>query len=561
MRGTTVTELLITDATMWLGGERGWRRGDVLVRDGVIAAVEGTAVDGTAVDGTAADGATGRVEVVDAGGAALLPGFHDTHVHPPFAGAALLGIDLTPVHDADQYAEIIRAHGDAHPDQAVLTGAGWYGDVYEGGFPTRQQLDAIVADRPLILNSHDGHGVWANSAAIEAAGLTDDVADPPGGRFVRDREGRLSGVFLDTAVAPIDAIRPDPPADHVEQSILAAQQHLHGVGITTWHDAAVGKSELGPDTFDAYMSLEAQGLLAANVVLCQWWDRDRGHEQIDAFRERRDLAATTTHLRANTVKVMLDGMIENRTAAMLEPYSGTDVRGDSFIEPGVLAELVTALDAEGFQVHLHAVGDRAVREALDALQAARSANGPTDNRHQITHLDVVDEADVPRFAELDATANVQMLWARQDVEIVERKLPLMGPDRAGRHFPFGALHRAGARIAAGSDWPVSDPNPLWAIHTGVTRLAPAGDPHANGDAFDVPLLPDEALPVEVALDAFTGTAAWVGRLDERTGRIAPGMDADLVLLDRDVSSGAGLDQARVVRTWVRGEVVGDAVGR
>jgi predicted amidohydrolase YtcJ len=246
-------------------------------------------------------------------------------------------------------------------------------------------------------------------------------------------------------------------------------------------------------------------------------------------------------------------VIENHTGALLLPYSDAlEHRGDSFIEPRHLKEVVAALEVRGFDVHMHAVGDRAVRECLDAVEHARSVNGPRDVRHQIAHLDVVDPDDRPRFAALDVTANVQMLWARIDTEIVERKLPAMGPERTEHHFPFGSLHRAGARLAAGSDWPVSDPNPLWAVHTGVTRLAPSTDPHATGAALTDPLLPDEALPLGVALDAFTGSGAWVGRLENETGALAPGLAGDVVILDRDISDGTGLDVAQVLAVYLDG---------
>jgi predicted amidohydrolase YtcJ len=537
-------DLVIDDATASLGGG-GWTRTSILVQDGTITAVADPAVI-RALAGPDA-------EVRDAAGRSVVPGLHDTHVHPLFAGSALLGIDLSTVHDADTYARIIGAYAAAHPDEAVLVGSGWYGDCWDGGFPTRQVLDAIVPDRPVVLSSHDGHGVWVNTRALEAADIQDDVEDPSGGRFVRGADGSLTGVLLDAAVLALATVQQEPRADHLEAALLAAQARLHAVGITTWHDAAVGASEIGPDSFGTYLDLEDRGALTARVVACQWWDRHRGPEQLDEIRARRDRAATTSHIRANTVKIMQDGMIENRTAAMLAPYStGAEDTGDSFLDPAELTRLVTMLDAEGFQVHVHAVGDRAVREGLDAFEAARQANGPRDGRHQITHLDVVDPADTARFAELDVTANAQFLWARADTEIIERKLPLMGEERAAHHFPYGSLHRAGARIAAGSDWPVSDPNPFWAMYTGTTRLAPAADPHATGPALDTPLLADEALPFAVALDAFTGTAAWVGHLDAVTGRIAPGLAGDLVLLDRDVSGGDGLDAVHVLETFAAG---------
>ncbi|WP_314146061.1 amidohydrolase [uncultured Leifsonia sp.] len=545
-----MTSLHITNARLYRGNGR-WEHGGVLVRDGVIAAVgPDTELAGSRDAGT---------EVRDAGGASLLPGFHDTHVHPPMAGSSLLGIDLMPVHDAEAYLGIIADYAAAHPGPDTIVGVGWYGDVFPGGFPTRAMLDTIVPDRPVVLTSHDGHGVWVNSRALEAAGVAADVADPLGGHFVRDATGALTGVLLDTAMQALDPILPEPAPGFLEKAILAAQQRLHSVGVTTWHDAAVGKSELGPDTLDAYLRLAADGALTAQVVLCQWWDRDRGLEQLADLQARRARVAAEApggRVSASTVKIMQDGMIENHTAAMLDDYSDAPgVRGDSFLPPAQLATVVAELDARGFDVHMHAVGDRAVRECLDAVEHARSANGTTAGRHQIAHLDVVDAADIDRFAALDVTANAQLLWARTDTEIVERKLPMMGEDRATRHFPFETLRAHGARIVAGSDWPVSDPRPLWAMHTGSTRLAPSTDPHATGPALTEPLLPAEALPLATTLDAYTGTAAWVGRLEATTGRLEPGLAADIVVLDRDISSGRGLDEAQVMLTLARGVLV------
>lgn len=284
-----MSSLHIVNARLYLGGGR-WETGGVLVRDGRIHAA--------GPDRELEELRDAATVVRDAHGASVLPGFHDTHVHPPMAGGSLLGIDLMPVHDAGAYRRIIADYAGAHPGLAVITGVGWYGDVYPGGLPTRWMLDEIVADRPAVLSSHDGHGVWVNSRALEAAGIDDRVDDPSGGRFVRDAAGRLTGVLLDTAMQAIERIRPEPAPDFLESAILAAQARLHSVGVTTWHDAAVGSSELGPDAFDSYLRLDARGVLTGRVIACQWWDRDRGLEQVAELVERRERASASARVTA-----------------------------------------------------------------------------------------------------------------------------------------------------------------------------------------------------------------------------------------------------------------------
>jgi predicted amidohydrolase YtcJ len=542
-----VADLVFHNGAVYRGDGQ-WDRGPVAVSDGRIVAI----------GADAADLISTAVRVIDLAGGSLLPGFQDSHVHPLLGGAALLGIDLSPVHSHSEYLNLIEQYALAHRDEAVLQGAGWYGDLYPGGFPHRRDLDAVVTERPLILTSHDAHGMWVNSAALDAAGIDSETADPAGGRILRDDSGAPTGVLLDTAMGLLGDLMPAHDEAYLRQAMLAAQKRLHSVGITAWQDAMVGQTDLGQDPFPVYEELIGEGLLTARVVAALWWDRDRGVEQIDELVRRRALAEGLPGITAATVKIMQDGMIENQTAAMLAPYAATlpEDRGPSMIDPAVLTEATIRLDALGFSIHFHAVGDRAVRECLDAVEAARQANGRTPGRHQIAHLDIIDEADIARFRELDVAANVQMLWARRDTEIVERKLPLLGSDRERFHFPFASLEQAGARLAAGSDWPVSDPNPLWAIHTGVHRTAPAEDVHARGDeALTVPLEPVEALSFQTALDAYTLGSAWVNGLDGFTGAIRTGFAADLVWLDVDISAGNQLGSAGVKETFVNGATV------
>jgi predicted amidohydrolase YtcJ len=558
-----MTSLLFRNAALHLGASSAGapvsRTGDLLVVNGRIAAM------GDAASGSI-DAPSGTV-VHDLGGRSLLPGFQDAHVHPAVAGLALLGIDLSPVHSLDGYLDLIAAgaRADASP---VLTGVGWYSDVFPGASPTAAILDSVVPDRPVILTGHDGHSTWVNSAALAAAGITADTPDPSDGVVVRDASGAPSGVLLDGAMRLIASLSPAVDEDRLVAALRAAQARLHSVGITAWQDAMVGDSDLGPDPSGAYARLVASGELSGRVVQGLWWDRERGLEQIDELVERREAVRGLPGISANVVKVMQDGMVENLTAAMLSPYAGPGASarsGPSFIEPSLLSAATIELERRGFDVHFHAVGDRAVRECLDAVAVARSSNGPTALRHQIAHLDVVSPADVPRFTALGVIANVQMLWARRDEEIVKRKLPLLGADREAFHFPFAALHSAGARLAAGSDWPVSAPDPLLAVHTAVHRTAPEQDVHAIGaDVLTAPLEPAQALGVGTALEAFLSGAAYANRLETSTGALRVGLDADLVVLDSSLEAaaapeGPGIGSVGVSATLVRGQAVHGAV--
>lgn len=534
---------LFTNGTLYLGAGAFERASLLVVGDRIADVIP---------DGGELPTAAQRVDLA---GGTLLPGFQDAHVHPLLAGLQSLGIDLKPVHDRGAYLRLIADYAAANPTAQVLTGGGWFGDVFEGGFPTAAELEGID-ERPIMLHSHDAHGMWVNSAALRAAGIDDATPDPEGGRLVRDELGQPTGMLLESAVALVEHLMPVPDEALVEAALEAAQRELHSVGVTAWQDAAVGDSDLGPNPLPAYLRLAADGRLTARVVLAQWWDRTRGVEQIADF-ERVRAEAAGVGVDAGTVKVMIDGMVENHTASMLEPFEGhPGDMGIAFLSPEVLVELTTALDAADFQVHFHAVGDAATRHALDAVEAAIHRNGRRGNRHHVAHLDLIARSDVARFAELDVAANVTAVWARRDEEIVHRKLPLLGAERELTHFPFGDLHRAGARIVGGSDWPVTTPNPLWSIRTAVARTGLVEDPHAIGDGvLTHPLLAEQALPLGVALDAYLAEAAWVNRLEGETGRLEAGRLADLVWVDADLRDLDAYGSASVRRTYVGGVVV------
>ncbi|MFJ1930907.1 MULTISPECIES: amidohydrolase [unclassified Streptomyces] len=492
-------------------------------------------------------------EVVDLTGKLLLPGFQDAHIHPVFAGVELAECDLTGTVGAGEYLARIRAYADAHPERAWITGGGWSLESFDGGLPTRQLLDSVVPDRPVLLANRDHHGAWANTRALELAGITAATPDPPDGRIEREPDGSPAGVLQEGAQALVARlVPPTTPADRLA-GLLRSQRLLHSLGVTGWQDALLGVFNGNTDPSDAYLTAARDGSLTARVTGAMWWDRERGAEQIDELVARRE-RLSHGRFRAGSVKIMQDGIAENFTAAMTSPYldgcgCATANSGLSFVDPDALRGHVTRLDALGFQVHFHALGDRAVREALDAVEAAVETNGRRGNRHHLAHLQVVHPDDIRRFARLGAIANIQPLWAAHEPQMDELTIPFLGPERAAWQYPFGDLLRAGATLAAGSDWPVSSADPLQGIHVAVNRREP-------GTTDSRVFLPEQRLDPASAVAAYTAGSAHVNGLDD-AGSLLPGNLADLVVLDRDILTAPPeeIAGARVLRTYVGGALV------
>ena len=517
-------------------------------------AVRGGRIVAVGSDDEIRDLAGSQTETVPLGGRPLLPGFQDAHVHPAFAGITMLRCDLDGAEDLDGALARIRAYAQAHPDREWIDGSGWRMEWFPGGTPSRELLDRVVPDRPVYLTNRDGHGAWVNSRALELAGLTVLSHDPADGRIERGADGEPQGTLHEGAALLVGRLVPAPTFAEQLRGLLLAQQHLHSLGITAWQDAIVGEYLGSPDPLPAYLAAARDGTLTARVEGALWWDRSRGGEQLDDLLDRRQ-QGQAGRFRAGTVKIMQDGVAENFTAGMIDPYldscgcqSGTS--GLSYVDPADLAEQVSRLDIAGFGVHVHAIGDRAVREALDAFDAARASNPVSRGRHHIAHLQVLHLDDIPRFAELSVTANMQALWAAHEPQMDELTIPFLGPERAARQYPFASLLRAGARLAAGSDWAVSSANPLEGIHVAVNRALPDAEPGAE------PLLPGQALTLAEALAAYTAGSAYVNHLDE-TGAVAPGYLADLVVLDRDPFTGppGEIASTTVALTYVEGQQV------
>jgi predicted amidohydrolase YtcJ len=533
------------------------RGGAVYTVDAVRTWAESIAIRGDEIVYVGSDTGAERfvgsaTQVVDLGGAMVLPGFQDSHVHPVWAGVELLTLNLYELDTPQQYVDKIAAYAAENPDLPWLVGDGWAMTAFPNGIPDASLIDAVVPDRPVSISSADGHTRWVNSKALEMAGITRDTPDPAGGRIERDPQtGEATGALQESAMGFVERVTPPKTAEQMEAGLREALRILNALGITSFQEASV--SLTGTDAYgdlNAYRALDERGELSARVVASLIWNDREGEEQISRLRSART-DYTHGRLRATTVKIFQDGVIENHTAALLEPYiGGASGRGMQLVEPEALKSIVTRLDREDFQVHFHAIGDAAIRACLDAVETARLANGTSDGRHHISHIQLFDPDDIPRFRELDVVANFQPLWAAPDPAVTELTVPFIGPERARWIYPIQSVLRSGAVVAFGSDWSVSSPNPLEQIETAVTRQDALAGP---ADAF----LPEERIDLRDALAAFTINAAYVNHQEDRTGSIEVGKLADLIVLDRNLFEiePSEISEARIVLTLLGGEPV------
>lgn len=483
-------------------------------------------------------------EVIDLEGCLATPGFTDAHVHTATSGLEQLRLNFDGCASAaDAFAAIARYVAE-NPDEPWIIGGGWSQAWFDRGCPDARSLDALVGHRPALITNADGHGAWASRRALEIAGLTAATPDPVDGRIERLPDGSPQGTLHEGAKKLVQRHAPEDTVEDFERGLLRGQEEMLRYGITGWQEAAVF-----PEVQEAYLRAASAGNLLGDAVAALWWDRERGLDQVHDLVARRERSGPG--FRPTSVKLMLDGVAENFTASVLDPYldgSGntTDNRGIDFIDPVELEEIVTILDRHAFQCHFHAVGDGAVRSALDALEAAREANGPSTNRHHIAHIQFVHPDDVPRFARLGAIANCQPLWAMNDDYQIDLTRPFITPERDSWQYPFGSLLRAGAALGMGSDWNVSTANVMEEIDVAINRAGPDG-----GE----PLGPEEALTPIEALTAFTLGSAYINTSERDRGSLAVGKLADVVVLDRDPLVSGDFSDTTVSMTFVRGRLV------
>ncbi len=510
--------------------------GPILTQEPSLPMADWLVVDGGRITGVGLGEPPAGAAEYDLAGRCLMPGFQDAHVHPPIGGLAMNRCDLHEVDPAD-YLDTIAAYVASHPDEEWILGGGWAMQDFPGGMALAGVLDSVVPDRPVLLHGSEGHGAWANTRALQLAGIDASTPDPVDGRIERFDDGTPNGTLQEGSVALVERVVPPTTVAELRAGIVRAQSYLTALGITTWQDAWVTS-----EVQEAYLAADRAGELRGTVIGALWWERDRGVEQIEEIIERSKHGSERFSPRA--VKFMVDGVCENGTAAMLEPYEGVDDRGLQFIGRDVLLEAVPRIMAAGLQPHFHAIGDRAIRDSLDAVESGDPADAAAVRPH-IAHIQVIDPLDVPRFGQLGVAANAQAFWACYDGCMVELTAPRLG-DRTALQYPFRSLIDQGAPFACGSDWSVSTADPFAQMAVATTRR---DDPAAE------PFVLEQAITREEALRGFTMGAAWVNHREAETGSLVSGKVADMVVASENPLEAKDLALVTAEATFIGGVAI------
>ncbi|MFM0208681.1 amidohydrolase [Paraburkholderia sediminicola] len=483
-------------------------------------------------------------ETIDLRGRMIVPSFTDSHAHPVEGFQLICDADLGTADSFEAIEQGVRRCAREHPERSWVM-AGNVSLEAMGSKLHSEALDTLVADRPLMLIGHDVHSGCVNSAALRALGVDAATPDPEGGIYERDEGGRPTGVVHEAALYSMFRHLPQMSPAESALALRKAQQQAHRFGITGWFEAMAGQRLV-----DAYANARDTGELKENVSLGLLVSPNLPlGAQIDKLCEWR-AAYDGGRLRLHTAKIFIDGVIESHTGALLEPYADVMHNGDAHWTPRQLREAVFTADAEGFDLHFHTIGDRAVRMALDALAALKCERPDRERRPQLAHVQMIDEADVARFAQVDAIASVQGVWADVSPDLQALYRQRVGDARTARQYVFGDLVRAGARLSGGSDWPVSTQNPMVAMEHAVRR-AHAGQP-------DAPVfLPEQRVNLDVMMQAYTHHAAFSLRFDDQAGHIAPGRPASLAVLSHNVHAVEShrLAEVEVELTLFEGEAV------
>lgn len=481
---------------------------------------------------------------IDADGATVSPAFNDAHVHMFSGSESLQQVDLLDAVSLEDIGNRIRSFSIANPKKAVIVGRGWLYGFFENGLPTREQLDALIPERPAVMKCYDGHSMWLNSQALKAAGITRDTKDPENGIVVRDAQGEPTGVLKESAMSLADEVLPKFTSAEKQEALRAAIREAHRLGVTSVQEAGIGLTEL-----EVLDSLQKSGELKLRIYIAlQGRPRmtDEEIDQLDALRAR------FKKLSIGAVKLYADGVIEAHTAALLQPYANQPIRGLPEYTQEDMNRVIAALDRHDYQIMVHAIGDGGIRMTLDALEHATQVN-PTPakgRRHRLEHIESVSREDIPRFGQLGIIASMQPFHANPNSNIFNVWAVNLGPERSSRAWIWKSLQDAGGHLAFGTDWPVVGLDPIPGLHTAMTRQTLDGKPK---DGF----IPEQRLSLQDSLQAYTSGAAYAQFAEDKKGRLEVGMLADVVLWDRDIFA-VPVEQvkdAKVMKTIYDGQIV------
>ncbi len=492
--------------------------------------------------------------VIDAQAHLVLPGFTDCHIHFLDGSLSLLQVNLDQARTIDQIQEQVKAYANAHPELPWILGRGWqYTAFGASGLPSKTYLDQVLPDRPVYLESFDGHTWWANSKALKLAGITRNSLDPAGGKFVRDASGEPTGaVKEDAADAVVRRAVPQPTREELRDALRRGMHEANKVGLVRGISPG-GVSVQGGDfaALDVYDELRRLGQLTMRFYIASRLEppvvRIEQIKQIkDAQRRYHD-----EWLAAGAAKFFLDGVIESHTAALLAPYADDPSQSGRLLwDPERYKEAVAELDRQGIQIYTHAIGDRAVRLALDAYQEAQERNHIHDARSRIEHIESIAAQDIPRFGRLGVIASFQPLHAYPDDDVMNVWAPHIGPERAQRAWAWRSIEKSGGMLAFGSDWPIVTLNPWPGVQNALTRQTTEGNPPGG-------FLPNERITLEDAIQAYTLGAAYAAHRETETGSLEAGKLADLIILNQDLFKiePTEIGKTEVLITMVGGKIV------
>ena len=484
--------------------------------------------------------------VIDARGGTVAPGFNDSHVHFVSGGQSLSDVDLAGLTTLRQVQAAIVTFAASKPANAWVTGRGWLYSPFPDGSPTRQQLDEIVRDRPAVMTCYDGHSIWVNSVVLAMAGITRDTPNPPNGIIVKDpKTGEPTGHLKEAAAGLVRHVMPQPTDADRRAALRAAVAEAHRFGITSIQNAGGSLEEM-----EIYEQARQAGELQVRAYLALSAEAGLTDADVDRMDRAWKRFGDDPTVKTGVVKMYADGVIESRTAAMLAPYANSASAGAPNLPPEELTRIVTMLDKRGWQVQIHAIGDRAIRMSLDAFEHAAATNpAPArGRRHRLEHIESIDAADLPRFATLGVIASQQPMHVQ--LGDVNQAVPAgpwpdnIGPDRASRAWAWKSIQDAGGRLSFGSDWPVAPlevGQGLWLVAT-RTKASNAAD---------------QKLSMREALLGYTRWPAYASFEEHRKGTLAPGLLADIVVLSTDIVSQPPATKAGVVveMTVFNGQVV------